>query len=88
MQQNQMLQIFTTLGGLVKFVPADQTGETPWNHLVLTIFACLVQGEDTEDMKHNLEMGETAMQPVPAQTADLSISRLRFMSSPCTGWRQ
>ena len=29
-------------------------------------------------------MGETAKQPVPAQTADLSISRLRFMSSPCT----
>ena len=35
---------FTTLGGLVKFVSAVayQTGETPWNHLVHTIFACLV----------------------------------------------
>ena len=41
----------------------------------------MVQGED---MKHNPEMGETAIQPVPAQTADLSISGLRFMSSPCT----
>ena len=39
-----------------------------------------VQGED---MKSNPEMGETAIQPVPAQTADLSISGLRFMSSPC-----
>ena len=36
-----------------------------------------------EDMKRNLEMGETAMQPVPAQTADLSMSGLGFMSSPC-----
>ena len=36
-----------------------------------------------EDMKHKLEMGETAMQPVLAQTADLSISWLGFMSSPC-----
>ena len=36
--------IVTTLGGLVKFAPAVayQTGETPWNHLVQTIFACLV----------------------------------------------
>ena len=34
-------------------------------------------------MKRNPEMGETAMQPVPAQTADLSISGLCFMSSPC-----
>ena len=30
-----------------------------------------VQGED---IKHNPEMGETAIQPVRAQTADLSIS--------------
>ena len=37
-----------------------------------------VQGED---MKRNPEMGETAIQPVPAQTADLSISGLSFMSS-------
>ena len=42
-----------------------------------------VQGEDREDMKCNLEMGETAIQPVPAQTADLSISGLRYMPSPC-----
>ena len=31
-----------------------------------------------------MEMGETAIQPVPAQTADLSISGLRFVASPCT----
>ena len=36
------------------------------------------------EMKRNPEMGETAIQPLPAQTADLSISGLRFMSSPCT----
>ena len=41
----------------------------------------IIQGED---IKHNPEMGETAIQPVPAQTADLSISGLLFMSSPCT----
>ena len=35
-----------------------------------------------EDMKRNSEMGETAIQPVPAQTADLSISGLHFMSHP------
>ena len=40
-----------------------------------------VQGED---MKRNPEMGEIAIQPVPAQTADLSISGLHFMSLPCT----
>ena len=40
-----------------------------------------VQGEN---MKRNPEMGETAIQPVPAKTADLSISGLRFMSSPYT----
>ena len=34
-----------------------------------------------EDMKRNPEMGETAIQPVPAQTADLSISGLHFISS-------
>ena len=34
-------------------------------------------------MKRNPEMGETAIQPVPAQTADLSISGLRFMSPLC-----
>ena len=34
-------------------------------------------------MKHNLGMGETASQPVPAQTADLSISGLRFISPLC-----
>ena len=42
---------------------------------------CALQGED---MKRNQEMGETATQPVHAQTADLSISGLCFMSSPCT----
>ena len=36
------------------------------------------------DLKRNPEMGETAVQPVPAQTANLSISGLRFMSSPCS----
>ena len=40
----------------------------------------VIQGED---MKRNVEMGETAIQPVPAQTANLSIYGLRFMSSPC-----
>ena len=40
----------------------------------------LVKGED---MKRNPEIGKTAIQPVPAQTADLSISGLRLMSSPC-----
>ena len=35
-------------------------------------------------MKHNPGMEETASQPVPAQTADLSISGLRFMSPLCT----
>ena len=39
-----------------------------------------VQGED---MKRNPDMGETTIQPAPAQTADLSISGLRFMYSPC-----
>ena len=34
-------------------------------------------------MKHNPGMGETASQPVPAQTADLSISGLRFISPLC-----
>ena len=32
------------------------------------------------EMKRNLEMGDTAIQPVPAQTAKLSISGLRFIS--------
>ena len=34
-------------------------------------------------MKRNPEMGETATQPEPAQTADLSISGLRLVASPC-----
>ena len=41
-------------------------------------------------MKRIPEMLGTAKQPVPAQTADLSISGVRFMSSPCTWltWHQ
>ena len=39
----------------------------------MVLGAVLVQGED---MKRNPEMGETAIQPVPAQTAD-------FISSSC-----
>ena len=35
-------------------------------------------------MKCNLEMGKTAIQPLPAQTADSSISGLRFISPLCT----
>ena len=35
-------------------------------------------------MKRNPEMGETAEQPLPAQTADLSISGLRFIFPLCT----
>ena len=37
-------------------------------------------GIQGEDMKRHREMRESAIQPVPAQTADLSISGLRFMS--------
>ena len=33
-------------------------------------------------MKRNPETGETATQPLPAQTADLSISGLRFIHFP------
>ena len=33
-------------------------------------------------MKRNLETGETAIKPLPAQTADLSISRLSFIHFP------
>ena len=36
------------------------------------------------EMKRNPEMGETAKQPLPAQTADLSISGLRFIFPLCT----
>ena len=36
------------------------------------------------EIKRNPEMEETALQPLPAQTADLSISRLRFISPLCT----
>ena len=46
----------------------------------LLVYVFIVQGED---MKCNPEMGETALQPVPAQTADLSITGLLFKSSPC-----
>ena len=35
-------------------------------------------------MKRNPETGETATQPLPAQTADLSISGLRLVDPPCT----
>ena len=35
-------------------------------------------------MKRNPETGETATQPLPAQTADLSISGLRFILPLCT----
>ena len=33
--------------------------------------------------KRTPEMGETAIQPQPAQTADLSISGLRLVAPPC-----
>ena len=35
-------------------------------------------------MKCDPEMGKTAIQPLTAQTADSSISRLRFISPLCT----
>ena len=41
---------------------------------------CIVQSGAT---KCNPEMGETAIQPEPAQTADLSISGLLLVAQPC-----
>ena len=52
--------------------------------LINRSFVLTVKHLQGEDMKRNPEMGETAIQPVPAQTADLSISGLRFMSSLCS----
>ena len=36
------------------------------------------------EIKRNPEMEETALQPLPAQTADLAISGLSFISPLCT----
>ena len=36
------------------------------------------------EIKRDLEIGKTAIQPEPAQTADLSISGSRLISSLCT----
>ena len=36
-----------------------------------------------EEIKHDPEIGKTAIQPEPAQTADLSISGSRLISSLC-----
>ena len=52
--------------------------------LINRSFVLTVKHLQGEEMKRNPEMGETAIQPVPAQTADLSISGLRFMSSLCS----
>ena len=47
-------------------------------------FQTIVHGGE---MKGNPEMGETAIQPVPAQTTDLSISGLGLISPLCIcGW--
>ena len=41
-----------------------------------------------EILKCDPEIGKTAIQPEPAQTADLSISGSRLISSLCTSWFQ
>ena len=39
-----------------------------------------------EEIKRDPEIGKTAVQPEPAQTADLSISGSPLISSLCTAW--
>ena len=46
----------------------------------LNEFWCTVPGGE---IKRDPEIGKTAMQPEPAQTADLSISGSRLISSLC-----
>ena len=47
------------------------------------VFAIVGKVIQSEATKRNPEMGKTAIQPEPAQTADLSISGLRLVAPPC-----
>ena len=68
-----MSKKFLTINDLITYPICNQLSG------VLQEVSFYLQGED---MKCSPEMGETAIQPLPAQTAGLSISGLCFKSSP------
>ena len=69
-----MSKKFLTINDLITYPICNQLSG------VLQEVSFYLQGED---MKCSPEMGETAIQPLPAQTADSSISGLRLTSPLC-----